>query len=91
MALYAMPSGATAGAGLGKQIGSTVSASVSAAAGTPTPITFDFNVGSGAYAIASTGQARVELVLWIMNSTSAVELIYDQAQFSSQIDFLLQT
>jgi prepilin-type N-terminal cleavage/methylation domain-containing protein len=92
MAVYALPTGLSQPGGLfGNQIGATVSTSVYAAAGVPTPATFDFNVGSGTYAVASTGAARIEVVVWIANSTSAVDLVYDQAQFASQIDFLLQT
>ncbi|HUZ29199.1 MAG TPA: prepilin-type N-terminal cleavage/methylation domain-containing protein [Solirubrobacteraceae bacterium] len=90
MALYVLPSG-LGGTLLGTQIGGTFSASVSASAGVPTPATFDFNVGSGTYALASTGAARIEVVVWIVNSSSAVDLVYDQSQFASQITFLLQT
>jgi Tfp pilus assembly protein PilV len=90
MALYALPTG-LAGNLLGTQIGTSFSASISAQAGTPTPVTFDFNVGSGTYALASTGQARVEVVLWVVNTSSAVDLVYDQTQFASQLTFLLQT
>jgi hypothetical protein len=92
LAIYALPSGLGGLGGLfGNQIGATVSASVYAAAGVPTPVTFDFNLGSGTYTIASTGLARVEVVVWIANTSSAVDLVYDQAQFASQVTFLLQT
>lgn len=92
MALYALPTGPVVGNALtGTQIGATFSASISAAAGVPTPVTFDFNVGSGTYALASTGLARVEVVLWFTNTSSAVNLVYDQSQFASQVTFLLQT
>jgi hypothetical protein len=90
MALYALPSG-LGGTLLGTQIGATFSASVYASAGVPTPATFDFNVGSGTYALVSTGAARIEVVVWVVNSSSAVDLVYDQSQFASQITFLLQT
>jgi len=92
MAVYALPTGLSQQGGLfANQIGAAVSTSVYAAAGVPTPATFDFDLGSGTYAIASTGLARVEVVVWIANSTSAVNLVYDQAEFASQISFLLQS
>jgi len=92
LAVYVLPTGLGSAGGLfANQVGASVSTSVYAAAGVPTPATFDFNLGSGTYAVASTGLARVEVVLWIANSSSAIDLVYDQGPFASQITFLLQT
>jgi hypothetical protein len=92
MALYALPAGPILGNAFGgTQIGATFSTTVSATAGVPTPATFDFNVNSGTYALASTGLARVEVVLWFTNTSNAVDLVYDGAAAASQITFLLQT
>ena len=93
MGLYVVPAGTlgvVTGNLLAQPIGAAVSASVYAVAGVPTPVTFDFNVGSGNYAVASTGLARVEVVLWIAGSSSPVEFVYDQAQFASQVTLMLQ-
>jgi hypothetical protein len=48
-------------------------------------------MNSSTYALASTGLARVEVVLWFTNTATPVDLIYDQVQAASQVTFLLQT
>jgi Tfp pilus assembly protein PilE len=90
MGLYVVPGGllgSLAGNLLAQPIGATVSASVTAAAGVPTPVSFNFNVGSTA-SVSSTilNLARVELVVWVAASAGTkVSLVYDQAQFASQV------
>jgi hypothetical protein len=76
---------------LSTRIGTAASASVSATAGVPTPVTFDFNTGSGTYAVASVGTTRIELVVWIAATSSPVDLVYDQANFASQITMMTST
>jgi Tfp pilus assembly protein PilV len=93
MGLYLVPAGVLgvpAGNLLAHPIGAAVSASVYAAAGVPTPVAFDFNVGSGTDVVASTGLTRLEVVVWIAGTSSPVNFVYDQSQFASQVTLMLQ-
>jgi prepilin-type N-terminal cleavage/methylation domain-containing protein len=90
LGMYVVPAGtigSLTGNLLGTPVGAVASADVQATSGVPTPVTFDFNTNSGTTAVVSTGQARVEFVLWIAGSTSPVDVVYDQAGFASQVTF----
>jgi hypothetical protein len=91
LGIYLVPGGligTLTGNLLSTPIGVVVSASATAQVGVPTPVSFDFNLGT-ADAIAGggiLGLPRVEAVVWIAASASTdVQLAYDQAQFASQL------
>jgi Tfp pilus assembly protein PilE len=96
LGLYIIPGGvlgSLTGNLLAHPIGAVVSASVSVAAGVPTPVSFNFNVGQAA-SISSTvlNIARVEVVVWVAASASThVNLAYDQAQMASQLTLITTT
>jgi type II secretory pathway pseudopilin PulG len=56
----------------------------------PTPITFDFNVGSGDYLIASTGLAQLAVELWVSGSVTPVNFDYGSPATASQVTLLFQ-
>jgi prepilin-type N-terminal cleavage/methylation domain-containing protein len=88
--LYVVPAGALgtlSGNLLAAPIGAAASTTVQATAGVATPVTFDFNTGSGTYAVASTGATRIEVVLWVAGASSPANLVYDQAGFAGQMTF----
>lgn len=94
MGLYVVPGGVLgllSGNLLSTPIGAVVSANVTAGAGFPTPVSFNFNVGS-ADSIAGggiLGLPRVEVVLWLAGSAStSVQMAYDQAQVASQVTLM---
>jgi hypothetical protein len=93
LGLYVVPGGvlgAVSGNLLSQPIGVTASASVTAAAGVPSPVSFNFNVGSTA-ALTSTilNVVRIEVVVWIAGSAGTTpSFVYDQAQFASQITLM---
>lgn len=93
LGLYVVPGGVlgtVSGNLLSQPIGVTASASVTAAAGVPSPVSFNFNVGSTA-ALSSTAlnAVRIEVVVWIAASAGTTpSFVYDQAQFASQITLM---
>ncbi len=93
LGLYIVPGGllgGVLGSLLSQPIGVIAQAHVTAAAGVPTPVSFNFNVGQAA-AISSTvlNLARVEVVVWVAASAATnVGLAYDQAQLASQITLM---
>ncbi len=97
LGIYLVPGGllgTLTGNLLSQPIGVVVSASATAQVGVPSPVSFDFNLGT-ADAISSPtlgplgvvlGLPRVEAVVWVAASASTdVQLAYDQAQFASQL------
>lgn len=56
----------------------------------PLPVTFDFNVGSGAYTIASTGLAEIAIELWAAAASAPVNFAYGTPSAASQVTLLLQ-
>ncbi len=93
--LYVVPnSSVLAGLGLlSTPISAVISANVSAAAGVPTPVTFNFPSAAitANTAIAATlGPVRIEFVVWLAASATPVEMIYDQAQFASEVTLMTQ-
>jgi hypothetical protein len=72
------------------QVGATVMANVQASAGVPTPVSFQFNLGSTA-AVTSTvlNQVRLQLVVWLAASAGTdVALVYDHPEFASQVELI---
>lgn len=87
--LYVVPAGvlgSLTGNLLGTQVGAVASANVQAPARVPTPVTFNFSAGiaPATYAVVSTGQARIELVLWFVGSSTPIDVVYDQAGYAGQ-------
>jgi hypothetical protein len=94
MGLYVVPGGilgSVLGNLLSHPIGAVVSANVTASASFPTPVSFNFNVGS-ADAIAGgglLGLPRVEIVLWLAaNAGTSVQFVYDQVSAASQVTLM---
>lgn len=91
LGLYLVPGGvigSLTGNLLSTPIGAVVTANVSAQAGVPTPVSFNFNVGSADQIVGGglLGLPRVEVVLWLAASAGTnVSVAYDQAQFASQL------
>jgi Tfp pilus assembly protein PilE len=97
LGLYLVPGGllgTLTGNLLSTPIGVVVSASATAQVGVPSPVSFDFNLGTADAITSPTlgvlginlGLPRVEAVVWIAASASTdVQLAYDQAQFASQL------
>jgi len=56
----------------------------------PTPVTFDFNVGSGDYLIASTGLAQIVVEVWVAGSVTPVNMTTGSASAASQVTLLYQ-
>jgi hypothetical protein len=92
LGLYIVPGGllgSLLGNLLSTPIGATVTASVTAQAGVPTPVSFNFNVGSAGQIVGSLLGTRIEVVVWLAASASTnVSLAYDQAQFASQLTLM---
>jgi Tfp pilus assembly protein PilE len=91
--LYIVPGtvlGTLTGNLLASPIGVAAATSVTAAAGAPTPVSFNFNVGSTGSVTSTVGNlARIEVVIWIAASSSTkVSLAYDQAEFASQVTLM---
>jgi len=77
---------------LGNLVGTPVQQSFTVPANTPPlPVTFDFNLGSGSYAIASTGLAEIEYVLWVQTTTGPVNFFYGQPSLASELTMVVQT
>ena len=94
LAVYIVPTGllgSLTGSLLGTtQVGATVTADVQASAGVPTPVSFQFNLGSAAQ-LSSTvlNQVRIQLVVWLAASAGTdVALVYDHPQFASQVELI---
>ncbi len=97
LGIYLVPGGligTLTGNLLSTPIGVVVSASATATVGVPSPVSFDFNLGTvGAISSPTLGPLgvvlglpRIEAVVWVAASASTdVELAYDQAQFASQL------
>ena len=76
---------------LSTPISAVISASVTAAAGVPAPATFEFPssaITANTAVSASPGPVRIEFVVWIAGSTSPVQMVYDQAQYASEITLM---
>jgi hypothetical protein len=74
-------------------ISAVISANVTAQAGIPTPVTFPFPasaITAGTAVSATTGPVRIEFVVWIAGTTTPVEMVYDQAQFATEITLMTQ-
>lgn len=71
-------------------IGATVSANFNASAGVPTPVTFNFSFGNATTVSANLGAVRILIVVWVAASASTVEMVYDQAQFASEVTLMTQ-
>ncbi len=90
LGLYVVPGGilgSLTGNLLAQPIGAAVSANVTAQAGVPTPVSFNFNVGSANSIVGGgiLGLPRVEVVVWLAAAAGTnVSLAYDQTQFASQ-------
>lgn len=94
--LYIIPGGllgTLTGNLLAQPIGAAASVSLTVAAGLPTPVSFNFNVGSSAAVTSSlTNLERIELVVWVAASSGTnVSLLYDQLQYASQVDLITST
>lgn len=88
--MYVLPSGPV-GNLFSTPIGTAFSVNATASAGAPTPVTFDFTMGSPVTPIlSSSGLAQIEFVFWTTTSAATVNY-YTGAQFASQITFLAQT
>jgi prepilin-type N-terminal cleavage/methylation domain-containing protein len=93
--LYIVPGGVLGvltGNLLGSRIGVAASADVQAAAGVPTPVSFQFNVGQAAQISSNVSNiARIEVVVWLAASAGTdVALVYDHPQFASQVELMAQ-
>lgn len=75
---------------LATQIGVAAKANVTAAAGVPSPVSFNFNVGQAAAVSGNLlGQAYVEVVVWLAASGgTAVDVGYDQVNAASQVTLM---
>lgn len=103
LGVYLVPGGllgSLTGNLLANPIGVVVSANATAQVGFPTPVSFNFNLGSAATIASPTlgplgvvlGLPRVEIVLWVAaNASTDVQLAYDQAQFASQVTLMTTT
>lgn len=88
--MYVLPSGPV-GNLFSQPIGTAFSVSATASAGAPTPMTFDYTMGSPVTPVlSSTGLAQIEFVLWTTAAAAPVDM-YTGAQFASQITFMAQT
>jgi len=54
----------------------------------PTPVSFDFNLGVGSYAVVSTGLAQIEYVLWLSTSSGPVNFNYDRPAANSELTLI---
>jgi Tfp pilus assembly protein PilV len=94
LGLYLVPGGILGlltGNLLQTRIGVAVSASVTAQAGVPTPVSFNFNLGSADQIVGGglLGLPRVEIVVWLAAAASTnVSFVYDQTNFASQITLM---
>jgi hypothetical protein len=91
--LYFVPGGvlgSLTGNLLATPIGATVTANVTAQAGAPTPVSFNFDVGSTAQIVGGGSPLpQIEVVYWLQASAGTnVSLSYDQAQFASQLTLM---
>ncbi len=92
--LYLVPGGllgSLTGNLLSQPIGAVVSANVTAGVGFPTPVSFNFNVGTTTSIAGGgiLGLPRVEVVMWLAGSASTpVNFAYDQAHLASQITLM---
>lgn len=87
--LYLVPSsvlGSLTGNLLATPISSVISEGVTANGAFPSPVSFNFNIPPSTVG----AQNSIELVMWMGASGGPVDIVYDQADFASQLTLLTQ-
>jgi Tfp pilus assembly protein PilV len=67
------------------RVGSPASVTLSAPTGTPSPVSFTFNVGGSA---SVANPQSLEVVLWLAGASSNIALVYDQTRFPSEFTLI---